>query len=149
MEEDRAANQRSAFSLFFTLALYVSNRFGLKHLFKTLLDGLSAWDKEKQLHHPFQHLIDIPAMLQILDLNLPYSNRNAESNDLQCHNLQFEFHHPKTFSFHSLLLFGNLVCPSIFAILDRHQNKRRFSKLVRFCYLLRSRLDLSNFSLLY
>ena len=29
MEEDRAANQRSAFSLSFTLALYVSNGFGL------------------------------------------------------------------------------------------------------------------------
>ena len=29
MEEDRAANQRSAFPLSFTLALYISNRFGL------------------------------------------------------------------------------------------------------------------------
>ena len=29
MEEDRATNQRSAFPLFFKLALYISNRFGL------------------------------------------------------------------------------------------------------------------------
>ena len=29
MEEDRAANQRSAFSLSFTLVLYTSNEFGL------------------------------------------------------------------------------------------------------------------------
>ena len=29
MEEDRAANQRSAFLLSFTLALYISNRFEL------------------------------------------------------------------------------------------------------------------------
>ena len=30
MKEDGAANQRSAFSLFFTLALYISNGFRLK-----------------------------------------------------------------------------------------------------------------------
>ena len=29
IEDDRAANQRSAFSLFFTLAVYFSNGFGL------------------------------------------------------------------------------------------------------------------------
>ena len=32
MEEDRTANQRSAFSLSFTLALYISNGFGLSHV---------------------------------------------------------------------------------------------------------------------
>ena len=32
MEEDRAANQRSALSLSFTLALYISNGFGLRFL---------------------------------------------------------------------------------------------------------------------
>ena len=31
MEEDRAANQQSEFSLSFTLALYTSNEFGLSH----------------------------------------------------------------------------------------------------------------------
>ena len=30
MEEDRAANQRSAFSLSFTSALYISDGFGLR-----------------------------------------------------------------------------------------------------------------------
>ena len=32
MEEDRAANQRPAFSLSFTLALYISNAFGLRKI---------------------------------------------------------------------------------------------------------------------
>ena len=43
MEEDRVANQRSAFSPSFTLALYVSNEFGLR-----------IWAKiasEKQIQH--------------------------------------------------------------------------------------------------
>ena len=30
MEEDRTANQRSTFSLSFTVALYISNGFGLR-----------------------------------------------------------------------------------------------------------------------
>ena len=36
MEEDRAANQRSAVSLSFTLALYISNGFGLRYVSRFL-----------------------------------------------------------------------------------------------------------------
>ena len=36
MEEDLAANQRSAFTLSFTLALYISNGFGLSYQIQVL-----------------------------------------------------------------------------------------------------------------
>ena len=47
MERDRAANQRSAFSLSFTLALYISNGFGLSGQFgmaqmSYILDGWTS-----------------------------------------------------------------------------------------------------------
>ena len=48
MEEDRAANQRSAFSLSFTLALYISNGFRLSdnisNLYKAALFIVAIWD---------------------------------------------------------------------------------------------------------
>ena len=45
MEEDKAANQRSAFSLSFTLALYISNQFGLnkKNFQMEIKIGTSNW----------------------------------------------------------------------------------------------------------
>ena len=62
MEEDRVANQRSAFSLSFTLALYISNGFGLRICQKivsiemgssvTLLK-LIKWKSDIQFIYPF------------------------------------------------------------------------------------------------
>ena len=57
MEEDRAANQRSAFSLSFTLALYISNGF-----------GLSGWRRE------------LRANVDSLDLSISFELKHDISN---------------------------------------------------------------------
>ena len=40
MEDDRTANQRSAFSLSSTLALYISNGFGFRFILKSLAQNI-------------------------------------------------------------------------------------------------------------
>ena len=59
MEEDRAANQRSGFPLSFTLALYISNEFGLRRN-----PNIVAYQTE-YLVYSFGHLVYICLMIMV------------------------------------------------------------------------------------
>ena len=75
MEGDRAANQRSAFLLSFTLALYISNGFGLRTFLGTFRKSQSEVEK-------IQHFIIAVFVVWFQKFKKLYSNTEILSLDL-------------------------------------------------------------------